>query len=135
MTPVEALERIADLLMRARAPGPRQQAFKRAAREISRVSDSELQFLADNDRLFSKETLNEVAVVFSVESTRAAISRAAENLGTADVSRAIELLMSCKGKIVVTGVGKSGVIAQKISQTLTSTGTPAVFAIHAASTM
>jgi putative hydrolase len=51
VTPVEALERIADLLMRARAPGPRQQAFKRAAREISRVPDSELQFLADNDRL------------------------------------------------------------------------------------
>ncbi len=51
MTPVEALERIADLLMRARAPGPRQQAFKRATREISRVPDSELQFLADNGRL------------------------------------------------------------------------------------
>ncbi len=51
MTPAEALDRIADLLMRARAPGPRQQAFKRAAREISRVPESELQFLADNDRL------------------------------------------------------------------------------------
>ncbi len=51
MTPVEALERIADLLLRARAPGPRQQAFKRAAREISRVPESELRFLADNGRL------------------------------------------------------------------------------------
>ncbi len=51
MTPVEALERIADLLMRGRAPGHRQQAFRRAAREISRVPESELRFLADSGRL------------------------------------------------------------------------------------
>jgi putative hydrolase len=37
--------------MRSRAPGHRQQAFRRAAREISRVPESELQFLADHDRL------------------------------------------------------------------------------------
>jgi putative hydrolase len=51
MTPVEALERIADLLMRGRAPGHRQQAFRRAAREISRVPESELRFLAAEGRL------------------------------------------------------------------------------------
>jgi putative hydrolase len=51
MTPVEALERIADLLMRGRAPGHRQQAFRRAAREVARVPESELQFLADAGRL------------------------------------------------------------------------------------
>jgi putative hydrolase len=51
MTPVEALERIADLLMRGRAPAPRQQAFRRAAREIARVPESELRFLADEGRL------------------------------------------------------------------------------------
>ena len=51
MTPVEALERIAELLMRGRAPAPRQQAFRRAAREIARVPESELRFLAENGRL------------------------------------------------------------------------------------
>jgi arabinose-5-phosphate isomerase len=56
-----------------------------------------------------------------------AIRRAAENLDSDSIARALELLSSCKGKVVVTGVGKSGVIAQKIAQTLTSTGTPAIF--------
>ena len=51
MTPVEALERIAELLMRGRAPAYRQQAFKRAAREISRVPEAELQRLAEAGRL------------------------------------------------------------------------------------
>lgn len=62
-----------------------------------------------------------------LEIEAAAISRAAENLKSEDVSRALELLSTCSGKVVVTGVGKSGVIAQKISQTLTSTGTASVF--------
>ncbi len=40
---------------------------------------------------------------------------------------AIELLFACQGKVVVTGMGKSGLIGQKIASTLTSTGTPAIF--------
>ncbi|MEO0286715.1 MAG: SIS domain-containing protein, partial [candidate division WOR-3 bacterium] len=40
---------------------------------------------------------------------------------------AIKLLLSCQGKIIVTGVGKSGIIAKKIASTLTSTGTPALY--------
>jgi arabinose-5-phosphate isomerase len=40
---------------------------------------------------------------------------------------AVEKLHGCRGKIVVSGVGKSGLIAHKIAATLTSTGTPAVF--------
>jgi arabinose-5-phosphate isomerase len=57
----------------------------------------------------------------------AAIQHAADRLDGASVSRAIDLISACEGKIVVIGVGKSGVIAQKIAQTLTSTGTVAVF--------
>jgi len=43
---------------------------------------------------------------------------------------AVNLLFTCRGKVILTGMGKSGLIAQKIAATLTSTGTPALF-LHA----
>ncbi len=45
----------------------------------------------------------------------------------ANISKAIHLILNSKGKVIVTGVGKSGDIARKISHTLSSTGTSAVF--------
>jgi arabinose-5-phosphate isomerase len=45
--------------------------------------------------------------------------------------RAVELLAGCRGKVVVTGIGKSGLICRKIAATLSSTGTAATF-LHAA---
>jgi len=45
--------------------------------------------------------------------------------------RAVELVLGCRGRVVVSGVGKSGHIAHKIAATLASTGTPALF-VHAA---
>ena len=44
---------------------------------------------------------------------------------------AVDLLLSCRGRVVVSGVGKSGHIGRKIASTLASTGTPAMF-VHAA---
>jgi arabinose-5-phosphate isomerase len=41
-------------------------------------------------------------------------------------ARAVKLLAKCRGKVLVTGVGKSGLIAQKIASTMSSTGTPAI---------
>ncbi len=41
--------------------------------------------------------------------------------------RAVDLLLNCKGRVVVTGMGKSGLIGKKISATLSSTGTPSFF--------
>lgn len=41
--------------------------------------------------------------------------------------QAVELLFACKGRVVVTGLGKSGIIGQKIAATFASTGTPAFF--------
>lgn len=42
-------------------------------------------------------------------------------------ARAVDLLERCKGRVIITGVGKSGIIARKIVATMNSTGTPAVF--------
>src|SRR5574341_2200390 len=42
-------------------------------------------------------------------------------------TQAVDLLYNCKGKVVVSGMGKSGLIGQKIAATLASTGTPAFF--------
>jgi arabinose-5-phosphate isomerase len=41
--------------------------------------------------------------------------------------RAVDILFACKGRVVVTGMGKSGLIGRKISATLSSTGTPSFF--------
>jgi len=41
--------------------------------------------------------------------------------------KAVALLFSCRGRVVVTGMGKSGIVARKIAATLSSTGTPALF--------
>ncbi len=44
-----------------------------------------------------------------------------------EFAAAVELLACCTGRVIITGVGKSGIIARKIVATLNSTGTPAVF--------
>jgi arabinose-5-phosphate isomerase len=46
-------------------------------------------------------------------------------------ARAVELLLACRAKVVVTGIGKAGLVGRKIAATLASTGTTAVF-LHAA---
>ena len=48
-----------------------------------------------------------------------------------DFLRAVELLLRCRGRVVVSGVGKSGHIGRKVAATMASTGTPAMF-VHAA---
>lgn len=44
-----------------------------------------------------------------------------------DFSRAVEIIHQAKGRVIVTGIGKSGLVGKKIAATLTSTGTPAIF--------
>ncbi|WP_323144614.1 KpsF/GutQ family sugar-phosphate isomerase [Massilia phyllosphaerae] len=57
-----------------------------------------------------------------------AIRKLTERLGQDDsVPRAVALMEACKGRVVVSGIGKSGHIARKIAATLASTGTPALF--------
>lgn len=55
-----------------------------------------------------------------------AISALTERINDSFV-KAVDLICSCRGKVVVTGVGKSGLIGQKIASTLASTGTPSFF--------
>jgi KpsF/GutQ family protein len=72
----------------------------------------------------NKNYFTQVVDLLRLESE--AIAQTAARLQSADVERAIELLASCRGKVVLVGVGKSGVIAQKIAATMTSTGTAAL---------
>ena len=72
-----------------------------------------------------KNSFEKVVELLKIEAD--AIERAALNLDRNGVEKALDLIAGCEGKIIVLGVGKSGVIAQKISQTMTSTGTVAVF--------
>jgi arabinose-5-phosphate isomerase len=62
--------------------------------------------------------------VFQIEAE--AIRQLAERVG-AEFERAVQILLKCKGHVVVTGMGKSGAIGRKIAATLSSTGTPALF--------
>ncbi len=55
-----------------------------------------------------------------------AISSLIPRLGD-DFDRAVELLANCQGRVVATGMGKSGIICRKIAATFSSTGTPSVF--------
>ena len=57
---------------------------------------------------------------------REALEDVERNLG-ASFKAALDLLMACNGRVIVAGVGKSGLIGRKIAATLTSTGTPATF--------
>jgi len=59
-----------------------------------------------------------------------ALCALAERIGgpmAAAFQRAVDLMFSCAGRVVVTGMGKSGLIARKIAATLSSTGTPALY--------
>ena len=60
-----------------------------------------------------------------LRSERDAIDAVATNLGETFI-RAIEILRTCKGQVVLSGVGKSYLIAQKISASMASTGTPSI---------
>ena len=69
----------------------------------------------------SRDTARKVLEIES-EAIRELIPRLDESF-----DRAVEALRSCPGRVVVTGMGKSGLIGQKISATLASTGTPSLF--------
>ena len=77
-------------------------------------------------------SINELAKeVFDIEAK--SILRLKDNIGE-NFDKAIEILYNCKGRVIVTGMGKSGLIGKKIAATLSSTGTPSYFLHPAEST-
>ena len=77
-------------------------------------------------------SINELAKeVFDIEAN--SILRLKNSIGD-NFDKAIELLYSCKGRVIITGMGKSGLIGKKIAATLSSTGTPSYFLHPAEST-
>jgi len=73
----------------------------------------------------TKTHLSEVQNLLRIESD--AIAQTATRLDPSSVERVVDLLASCKGKVVILGVGKSGIIGQKIAATMTSAGTAALY--------
>src|SRR5688500_17650603 len=73
----------------------------------------------------TKTHLSEVQNLLRIESD--AIAQTATRLDPASVERVVDLLAECKGKVVIVGVGKSGIIGQKIAATMTSAGTAALY--------
>ena len=63
-----------------------------------------------------------------------AILRTKDNLNETQLNNAIDAIYNSKGRVIVTGMGKSGQIGKKIAATLSSTGTPAYFLHPAEST-
>src|ERR1700730_5653881 len=70
--------------------------------------------------------VGENVVRIEAEALRVLADRIAGPMAQA-FNHAVDLLYSCAGRVVVTGMGKSGIIARKIAATLNSTGTPALF--------
>jgi arabinose-5-phosphate isomerase len=72
------------------------------------------------------KNIGENVVRIEADALRALADRIAGPMA-ASFQRAVDLMFSCAGRVVVTGMGKSGLIARKIAATLSSTGTPALY--------
>jgi arabinose-5-phosphate isomerase len=72
------------------------------------------------------KNVGENVVRIEAEALRALADRLVGPMA-ADFQRALELMFRCQGRVVVTGMGKSGIIARKIAATLSSTGSPALY--------
>lgn len=77
-------------------------------------------------RLFPVTSTGSNVVRIEAEALRALAERIAGPMA-ADFENAVECLHCCTGRVVVTGMGKSGIIGRKIAATLSSTGTPALY--------
>ena len=82
------------------------------------------------DPLHEDDCFQPAALVRTEAAALLALAARLEGAMAGDFARAVELVIRCgesHGRVVVTGMGKSGIIAQKIAATLSSTGSPALF--------
>jgi len=80
-----------------------------------------------NDNLLSKAV---EAAINVIDAEARALDRLGEMVRSQEFRRAVEILFACQGTVYIVGLGKSGLVGQKIAATMTSTGAPAAY-IHA----
>src|SRR5215213_7916201 len=81
--------------------------------------------LVYQSREMTQDHLAHMQQLLRIESD--AIAQTATRLDGTEVQQVVELLANCAGKVVILGVGKSGIIGQKIAATMTSAGTAALY--------
>ncbi len=67
---------------------------------------------------------SEITKVINIEIKGLSLLRERIN---SSVKSAVETIFNCRGKVILTGMGKSGLVAKKIASTMSSVGTPAIF--------
>ena len=85
-----------------------------------------MSWIISNRQLIPMKKTGENVVRIEAEALRALADRIGGPMAK-DFQRAVDLMFGCAGRVVVTGMGKSGLIARKIAATLSSTGTPALY--------
>ena len=98
--------------MRSHPTNPLRRFSENAKRDVMRVFD------------MRHAVIEQVKEVLKIEAE--AILNLMERVGP-EFDRAIQMILKAKGRVILTGMGKSGLVARKISATLNSTGTPSLF--------
>ena len=106
-------------------------SLKRGANEIDNLKGPKAELAIAFQLVYQKGLMtadsNFSLVIDLLRAEADAIGKAAARLQASEIESVINLLANCRGKVVLLGVGKSGIIAQKIAATMTSSGTAAVY--------
>jgi arabinose-5-phosphate isomerase len=94
-------------------------------REAAALAKQVRSHISKSHCMADHNNFEEVTRILKLEAE--ALAQAATRLDPQQVEHVVNLLSNCKGKVVILGVGKSGIIAQKIAATMTSTGTAALY--------
>ncbi len=104
-----------------RSSSPRSSAISASRRYLFRAAVPTRRLLSTSNWPMSLSTARRVLQI-EAQAIQDVLARL-----DASFEKAVDLLFACKGRVVVTGMGKSGLVARKISATFSSTGTPSFF--------